>query len=296
MDRIQAARVFVEIVDKGSMVAAADHLDMSRSMVTRYLNEIESWANARLLHRSTRRLSLTQEGESVLSHCYTLLAAADDIPAAIQPSEDAVSGHLRIACAHFAAEHTLLPILERYSALYPDVTIELQINNASVDLVAERIDLALRISADLDPNLIARPLGKCISVLCASPDYLKQSGIPKVIDDLKQHQCLVYSHFGKHGMWRFIKEGEPHSFPISGRLIASDSEILMKAALKHMGITYQPKADVQSYLDSGELVEVLPAYKPIELGIFAVYRSRKHMPVALRLLLDMLAEAHIKDA
>ena len=295
MDRVQSARVFIEIVERGSMIAAADNLDMSRSMVTRYLAEIESWANARLLHRSTRRLSLTTVGEEVLEHCRRLIDIADDISVSVgslSPNESQVlkvSGHLRIACAHYAAEHVLLPVLKTYYQRYPDVTIELQINNETVDLIEQRIDLALRISSELDPNLIARQVGTCRSVLCASRDYIVQHGMPLSLEELQNHECLIYSYFGRHGIWRFMKEGEPVSQPVGGRLVASDSEILLKASLNHMGISYQPRADAQPYLNTGELIEVLPEYQTLNLGIYGVYQSRNKMPQALRLLLDMLS-------
>jgi len=158
-----------------------------------------------------------------------------------------------------------------------------------VDLIEQRIDLALRISADLDPNLIAKRVGTCRSVLCASRDYLKQRGIPQSLEALQHHECLIYSYFGRHGLWRFMKGDEPIAQPVSGRLVASDSETLLKASLNHMGISYQPRADAKPYLDSGELVEILPEYQTLDLGIYGVYRSRKKMPQTLRLLLDMLS-------
>ena len=290
MDRVEAARVFIEIIERGSMIAAADHLDVSRSKVTRYLNEIESWANARLLHRSTRRLSLTDAGEQVLQQCRELVAIADDIPLSSQSQVEAIKGHLRISCAHYAADHLLLPILPQYRQHYPQVSIELQISNATVDLIEQRIDLAIRISNELDPNLIARRVGGCPSVLCATPTYLKQRGTPQTLEDLTQHECLVYSYFGKHALWRFEKDGEILEQAVSGQLIANDSNILAKAARQHMGIGYQPRADIQPYLDSGELQEILPQFTPVEMGVFAVYRSREKMPQALRLLLDALAQ------
>lgn len=298
MDRVQSARVFVEIVERGSMIAAADSLDMSRSMVTRYLSEIESWANARLLHRSTRRLSLTTAGEAVLQHCYQLLDIADDIPLLqgnIDDAEDApegVTGHLRIACAPYAAEHILLPILKTYYKQYPDVSIELQVDNATVDLIEQRIDLALRITSELDPNIIAKRIGTCRSVLCASKEYIEQFGKPAILENLQNHECLIYSYFGRHGLWKFMKAGEAISQPVKGRFMASDADVLLKATLGSMGVSYQPRANAQPYLDSGELVEILPEYIPVDLGIYGVYRSRQKMPQALRLLLDMLSEGN----
>lgn len=298
MDRIQAARVFVEIVERGSMVAAAEYLDMSRSMVTRYLTEIEHWANARLLHRSTRRLSLTPAGEVILKQCQQLLALADDIPQQQPITEAQISGNLRIATANYAAEHILLPVLQSYLQDYPQVNVELHISNATVDLVEQRMDLALRITPELDPNLIALPLGQCASVMCASPQYLQRHGTPNSLEQLQQHQCLIFSHFGRHALWHFNdadaepsnNAGTTRAIAVHGNLVASDAEILLKAAARHMGIGYQPAADAQPLIDRGELVEILPQYRPRDLGIYGVYRSRKQMPPALRLLLDRLRE------
>lgn len=290
MDRLQAARVFIEIVDQGSMIAAAERLNMSRSKVSRYLQEIEHWANARLLHRSTRRLSLTNSGEKVLLHCRRLLEVADDIPLSTPQQGQPVSGHLRISCAHYAADHILLPVLERYQQDYPRVSVDLQISNTSVDLIANRIDLAIRIASRLDPNLIARKLGECDSVLCASPSYLRQHGTPRTLPDLQRHKCLIYSHFERHDLWRFSHAGEPCVQPVSGDLISGDSQILLKAALRHMGISYQPRADVQPYLESGQLIEILTPYQPLTLNVYAVYLSRKNMPPALRQLLNRLGD------
>ncbi len=290
MDRVQAARVFVEIVERGSMIAAAEHLDMSRSMVTRYLGEIEDWANARLLHRSTRRLSLTPAGEQVLESCQALLKVAQDIPLALESPAKMPSGQLRISSAHLAAEYLLMPAIERFSALYPNVTIELLISNATVDLVEDRIDLAVRIAHELDPNLIARPLGQCASALCASPEYIKKAGLPTSIQALSQHACLIYSYFGKHSVWSFMENDIPTSVAVTGKLIANDSDVLLMAALRGMGISCQPLLEVQKYFDSGQLINLLPECEPSIMGIYGVYGSRKHMPQALRLLLDILVE------
>jgi len=290
VDRVLAARVFVEIVERGSMIAAAEYLDMSRSMVTRYLGEIENWANARLLHRSTRRLSLTPAGELVLERCQALLQVAQDIPMALESPAKMPSGLLRISSSGLAAEHILMPAIERFSKLYPEVSFELVINNATVNLVEDRIDLAVRIASELDPNLIARPLGECQSALCASPEYIKAAGSPSSLKALSKHACLIYSYFGKHGLWSFTENNVPVVVPVTGKLIANDSEVLLNAVLRGMGISCQPLMAVQKYFDSGQLINLLPECEPATMGIYGVYRSRKHMPQALRLLIDMLVE------
>lgn len=292
MDKLESAKVFIAIVERGSLVAAAEHLDMSRSKVTRYLNEIESWASARLLHRTTRKLSLTDAGEQVLAHCRNLVTIAEDISLSGQSPPDEITGTLRISCSHYGAFHVVWPVLPLYREKYPQVAVELKINNSKVDLIEERIDLAVRISTQLDPNLIARPLGICESVLCATPAYLKKHDTPVSLEALRHHECLIYSCFDRNTTWRFIKDGETFNQPVTGQFVADDSDILIEAALKDMGISYLPKADIQHYLDCGELVEILPQYTPVEMGVYAIYHSRKQMPLAVRLFLDMLSDQH----
>ncbi len=191
MDRITAAEVFVEIADRGSMAAAADALDMSRAMVTRYLAQMERWAGARLLHRTTRRLSLTAAGEQALTRCRGMLAFAADMPAL--PADDAspVRGLLRVACAQSLAEVVLAPAMTAFLRRHPLTAVDLRIDARAVNLVEERIDVAIRITNDLDPNLIARRLGECASVVCASPAYLAEHGTPTQPDALTAHNCLT---------------------------------------------------------------------------------------------------------
>lgn len=287
MDRIIATKVFINIVESGSMAAAAQNLGMSRSMVTRYLGEIENWAGARLLHRSTRRLSLTPPGEQALEHCKELVKIAEDIPQVVNVVDNTPKGTLRISSSHYAAENILIPALQQYYQDHPKVDIELEIRNDAVNLVEERIDLALRITDTLDPNLIARKLGSCHSVLCAAPSYLKVKQVPQILEDLQTHSCLTYANFEK-GLWHF-KEGDKISTQkVTGNLKANDSGVLLTATLQGFGISMQPRQVAQPYLDKGELVQVLPNVIPKELGLYGLYQSRQHMPPALRALIDHL--------
>ncbi|MBY0419462.1 MAG: LysR family transcriptional regulator, partial [Pararheinheimera sp.] len=172
MDRIKAAEVFVCIVEQGSLVGAAQALDMSRSMVTRYLAEMEQWASAQLMHRSTRKLTLTAAGEKAFSHCRSLLDLAKEVATPLKQNPVAVpEGTIRISCSQFVAEDLLPAVVDAFLDDYPKVRIDVHVSNQVTHLVEDRIDLAIRISYELDPNLIARPLGVCRSVLCATDDY-----------------------------------------------------------------------------------------------------------------------------
>ena len=288
MDRITAARVFVSIAERGSMIAAADALDMSRAMVTRYLAEMEQWAGARLLHRSTRRLSLTDAGDTTLERCRRMLEVADGMEVAAGEGADTPHGLLRITCSQALAQAELLGAVSEFLRRYPRTSVDLQMSNRSVNLIEERIDLALRVTNTLEPNLIARQLGVCASVVCAAPSYLAQHGMPTLPQDLAGHNCLTYTYFGK-SLWQFTDaDGEQLSVPVSGNLSANEDFILLKAVEQGAGIALQPLYSAGPLIEEGKLVALLPGYTPLSMGIYGIYTSRQHMSPALRAMLDLL--------
>lgn len=289
MDRLTATRVFVEVVDRGSQTAAADALEMSRAMVSRYLGELEGWVGARLLHRTTRKLSLTGAGEQLLGQCREMLALAETMQGVSLARDSAPRGNLRIACSQSFAQAWLVHGLRDFIRLHPQVSVDLLVGSQAVNLVEARIDLALRITNQLDPNLIARQLAVCRSVVCATPAYLAQHGTPQRPEELAQHNCLSYAYFGR-SIWEFQRDGEPYAVAVSGNLSANESMVLLEATLADAGISLQPRYSVSALLRSGALVQLLPEYQPQELGIHALYGSRRQMPTALRALLDFLIE------
>ncbi|MBV7535590.1 LysR family transcriptional regulator [Duganella sp. sic0402] len=288
MDRITAARVFISIAERGSMIAAAEALDMSRAMVTRYLAEMEAWAGARLLHRSTRRLSLTDAGELTLARCRRMLEVADDMAVAAGADADTPQGLLRITCSQALAQAQLLGAVGEYLQRYPRTSVDLQMSNRAVNLIEERIDLALRVTNTLEPNLIARQLGVCDSVVCAAPSYLAQHGTPQLPQDLASHNCLTYTYFGK-SLWQFSDAGGAAlSVPVSGNLSANEDFILLTAVEQGAGIALQPRYSAAPLIGQGKLVALLPGYTPLSMGIYGIYTSRQHMSPALRAMLDLL--------
>ncbi|HEJ7088014.1 TPA: LysR family transcriptional regulator [Serratia marcescens] len=294
MDRITAAEVFVTIVDRGSMIAAAETLEMSRAMVTRYLAQMEQWAGARLLHRTTRKLSLTDAGERTLERCRQMLALAGEIDLVEEGQSDELRGLLRITCSQSLGQTALVGAVAQYLKRHPQVAVDLQMNNRAVNLVEERIDLALRITNELDPNLIARPLSTCASVVCAAPAYLAAHGTPRQPQDLVLHNCLTYSYFGK-SLWHFDAQGVKSAVAVSGNLSANESVVLMAGTVQGAGISMQPYYSAAPLLASGELVELLPDYRPQSMGIYGIYTSRRQMPATLRTMLDFLVEWFATD-
>ena len=289
MDRVMAATVFNHICDLGSLSAAARALGLSRPMVSRYLDEMEKWAGARLIHRTSRRLTITPAGEEALVKTRTLAQLSQAIGAS--SSADIPGGTLRVACAHFTAMHILAPVLPRFLARYPELRIEVEINNQPVSLVGERIDVAIRITDNPEPGAIARRLGDCESVLCASEAYLRQHGTPQKLEDLAQHNCLYYSGFAGKS-WHFLDEqGEAVSVAIKGNLSAGISSLLCESALAGMGIALVPEKEAREGLAQGRLVRLLPTLQPRRLAVYGLYLSREHQPAGLRLFLEAIQTA-----
>lgn len=294
MDRVIAAQVYNRICELGSLSAAARALGISRPMVSRYLEQMEKWAGTRLVNRSTRKLTLTAAGEKVLLKTRTLSQLSQEIEG--QSEKDLPSGTLRVACAHFTAMHLIAPVLPGLLSRYPQLRIELDVNNHPVSLVGERIDVAIRITDNPEPGMIARRLGECRSVLCASPQYLATHGTPEQVEELAQHNCLHYSFFAGQA-WHFLTpEGENVSVAVSGNLSASISSLLMEAAVKHCGIAMLPEQEAHAAIEQGTLLPVLSSLTPKALAIHGIYQSREYQPAALRVFLDEIAHHLSGDA
>ncbi|MEJ5862398.1 LysR family transcriptional regulator [Pseudomonas farsensis] len=289
MDRLNAMRVFVSVVDLGSQSAAADHLGLSRPVVSRYLAELEDWVGARLMQRTTRKLSLTAAGQETLPRCRQMLALAGDLQDAVRQPDDAPRGELRISVSTSFGQAQLVDALAAYIKRYPGVKVELQMLDRTVNLVDERIDLAIRTSSDIDPSLIARRLSVCRSVICASPAYLSEHGTPQQVADLALHNCLTHAYFG-HNLWHFEVQSVEIAVPVQGNISANEAMTLQRAALAGVGIAMLPSYQAASAIRSGELVRLLPGARPRELTLSAVYTSRKHMPASLRSMVDFLVE------
>lgn len=289
MDRLTAMRVFVSVVETGSQTRAAERLDISRAMVSRHLAELEHWLGARLLHRTTRRLSLTDAGEECLARSRQVLEQIDALEDNTSLRHAGPRGLVRVTAAMSFGQQVLAPAVAAYLARYPQVRVDLLLLDRTVNLVEERIDLAIRISNDLDPALIARRLADCHSVICAAPAYLARCGAPASLSALAGHNCLTYACFG-HSQWRCLHHGQPDSVEVSGNLSANEAATLLHAARAGTGVALLPSYLADPWLHNGELIALLPDWRPLTMGIYGVYASRRHPPAAVRALLDFLAE------
>jgi DNA-binding transcriptional LysR family regulator len=289
MDRLTAMRVFVEVAERGSLTQAADHLELSRAMVSRYLASLEQWLGARLLHRTTRRVGLSDAGEQALSRCRRMLELADDVQAVTAARRGEATGRLRITTSPSFAQAQLTAAVVAFQLRHPRVEVDLLAIDRPVNLADERIDLAVRITNTLDDVFVARRLATCRSVLCASPDYLARRGTPSNAEDLKTHNCLTHA-FGTRALYRLRHDEQTLSVAVSGTLFSNETAVLRAAVLAGAGIAMMPTYYVRADIDQGALVALLPDHEPETLGIHAVYLTRRHQPQALRLMIEFLAE------
>ncbi len=290
MDRLTAMRVFAEVATSGSFSATADKLDMSRAMVTRYVAEMEQWLQTRLLQRTTRSVTLTDAGELALRRCQQMLALTTDLEEETATTAGGeLRGQLRLTCSVSFAYAQLGAAIADFLARHPQLKIDLDASEGSLNLVERRIDLAIRISAEPDSMLIGRPLAQCDSVLVASPAYLAAHGTPQQPADLARHRCLSYANFGK-SVWQLSRGDAVERVGVSAPFSANEATTLMRAALAGGGIALQPTYLVNPYLRSGELQAVLPEWDLPVMTIYALYPSRRHLSPAVRALLDFLVQ------
>lgn len=289
MDRVTAMRVFADVAASGSFSASAERLEMSRAMVTRYVAEMEQWLGVRLLQRTTRRVTLTDAGEQALRRCLQLLALVAEVEDEVAPADGGLRGQLRLTSSMSFGHAHLAAAIADFLARHPQLKIDLNVGDAALNLVEARIDLAIRISSEPDPALIARPLAICDSVLVASPGYLAAAGTPQTPAELAGHRCLGHSNVGRSS-WRLLRGGQSETVNVPTRFTANDATVLLHAALADGGISLQPTYLAAPLLQDGRLLQVLPDWQPPAMTIYALYPSRRHLSPAVRALLDFLVQ------
>jgi DNA-binding transcriptional LysR family regulator len=291
MDRFEEMRVFAAVVDAGSFVGASLALDMSKAAVSRHVAELESRLGVRLLHRTTRKLSLTPEGEVFHVRCRELLGSVDEAEAEITSRSGEGSGVLRVNVpVSFGLLH-LAPLWVEFMARHPKVTLDVTLADRVVDLVEEGFDMAVRIARLPSSSLVSRPLTSTRLVLCASPAYLRKRGQPTHPSELVGHDVLAYSLFSMGDQWEFTGSEGVISVKVAPRMRTNSGDTCRVAALRNQGVVLQPTFLVGPDLLAGTLVEVMPAWRSVELGVSAVYPSRKFVSPKVRLMIEFLVNA-----
>lgn len=294
MDRFQEMRVFVAVVDAGSFVRAANALDLSKTAVSRLVSDLEARLGVRLLHRTTRKLSLTSEGELFLERCRQLVDGVAEAEAELSTHAGEAIGLLRVNVpVTFGLLH-LAPLWPAFMALHPRVSLEVTLSDRLVDLVEEGFDIAVRIARLQESSLVSRQLTSTRLILCASPEYLRRHGTPLHPADLADHSVIAYSLTTMGDQWEFSGpqgQKEPMLVKVAPRMRTNSGDTCVAAALQHMGLVLQPSFLVGPHLESGALVEVMPEFRSTELGVYAVYPSRRHLTPKVRALVDFLVDA-----
>ena len=297
MNKFQEMQAFVAVVDNASFVRAADALNTSKAAISRQVGDMEQRLGVRLLNRTTRKLSLTDDGQMFYLRCNDLLNGLKEAESLLIIRSGEPSGHLRISAPVTFGISYLAPLWGNFLQEYPKVTMEVSLSDRTIDLVEDGFDLAIRISRAPHPTFIARKLASTKMVFCASPTYLKRHGIPEYPKDLVEHNVISYSYWTSKDDWEFTdKAGKVEVVKTRPRFHANSGDTCVAAALQDQGIVMQPDFLVYKSLQDGSLIQILENYVPVELGIYAVYTSRRQLPLKLRYLIDFLVASFEKPA
>lgn len=290
MDRLAALESFARVAETGSFSAAARALNLSKSLVSRQVSALEAELGSRLIARTTRSLTLTEAGRSYYDQVARILTQMEEADLSVSQLQATPRGKLRVSAPVSFSMLRLAPALPDFLALYPEIEVDIVLNDRRVDLLADGFDLAIRIGKLADSSLIARKLSDIKRYVCASPDYLALRGTPKVPADLKRHDCLCYSNVDLMTEWRFTDlDGRPLSVEVKGRVHANNGDLLRAAALRGLGFLELPDFLVASDVEKGDLVSVLEPYIRQDSAVYAVYPHARYLPPKIRVFVDFLA-------
>jgi len=297
MDQLLSMRVFVRVVDVGSFARTADQLDMSRAMVTTHVATLERRLGVRLLNRTTRRISLTDDGRGYYDRCVKILEEISEAEDAIAGSLTVARGQLRVEMPIAFARHWLVPALPRFLAKNPELVLRIGLNNRPVDLLAEGFDCAVRTGTPSDSSFIARRVGTLRAIAVASPAYLRSRGTPRHPDDLANHNCIVWlSPQSMQAMpWQFERKDQKRLVHVTGNLGVNAMEDAAAAALQGIGIARTLAKLVRPALRRRQLRQVLAGWSMPEQPVWLIYPHRRHLPAKLRAFADFLADTLVND-
>ena len=292
IDRIQAMRTFIRIVDTNSFTRAAQSLDMPRATVTTTVQNLEALLGTQLLVRTTRRLSLTVEGAAYYVRCAQILADIDEMEASLHQATDRLSGRLRVEMPGTVATALVLPALDDFHARYPNVDLTIGVSNRAVDLVGEAVDCSIQLGELPDSSLAARRLGTLEHVTCASPAYLERYGMPVSLDDFDHHVAVncMSAHNGRAVDFDFEVGGKALNVKVNGFVKVTDELAYLTCGQRGLGMIEAARIAAQPYLDAGQLREVLPQWKPSPMPVSVAYVKNRQVSPRVRAFVDWLAE------
>ncbi len=292
MDRFQAMQVFTRVVDVNSFSLAAETLGLPRATVSTTIQNLEKLLHTKLLNRTTRRISLTDDGAAYYDRCVRILAEVEEAEQSMRDVTQKPGGRLRIDVPGIIGRNILIPFLCSFHHRYPDITIMMGMGDRPVDLVQEGVDCVIRIGEITDNNMVARRIGAFDSIVAAAPSYLSRMGVPQSLEDLYQHQAVHYfaTRSGQTIDWEFIIDGKSMDLKLPGVLSVNDSDAYLTAGLQGFGLLQIPRFMALPHLEKGELVEVLPQLKSAPMPISVVYPQNRHLSSKVRVFVDWVAE------
>ncbi|WP_158965803.1 LysR substrate-binding domain-containing protein [Paraglaciecola sp. L3A3] len=277
---------FVYVAENESFTKAANKLSISTAQVSRQVSALETRLNIKLFYRTTRKVSLTEEGRLFYQHCRSVLDGLDAAERAITNLQSKPQGKIRLTAPVTYGEQQILPLVNDFMQLYADIEVSAYLSNQKIDLVEQGYDLAIRLGKLTDSSLMAKKLGTRTNYVCASPAYLAKYGTPHSLPELNKHSCLL----GTLDYWHFSDNDKEKNIRLNGRLRYNSGLSLVDAALKGLGIVQLPDYYVYEHLQSGALITLLDNYRETEEGIWAIYPRNRHLSPKIRLLVDYLAE------
>ncbi len=290
MDQLKCMQVFTKVVELGAFVAAAEALEMSPPMASKHVKRLEDRLGVRLLNRTTRTVSTTEAGRTFYQHCQLIFGQIEEAIAEASNLQLEPKGQLKInAPLSFGRVH-LSRAVAAFQGCYPQISVDLTLNDRIVDIVDEGFDVAIRIGRLADSSLIARTLAPCRMTLCAAPAYIGERGKPRTPADLKHHNCLMYEYLEQTGRWRFSHASDEIVSHVNGDFRSSYGAAIVEAAVAGRGIILEPSFMTGPYLRSGELLQLLPDYRPQSLAVHAVYSQARLLPRKVRVFIDFLAQ------
>lgn len=275
---------FVAVAQAGSFSGAAKKLGRSTSQISRDIARLETRLDLRLFYRTTRKVSMTDAGHHFLERCRKLIEERDEAIASVNADEEELHGHLRMTCSVAYGERFIVPLITTFMLDHPKLSVDIELTDQVLDLVSGGFDLAIRFGGLKNSGLIASRLASRRRLLCASPAYLDEAGVPRSLEDLSRHTCIR----GAAEVWMFNKDGKPFAFRPQGRWRCNSGTAVLDAALRGVGLCRLPDFYVEEHIRSGDLVLLLDPFRPKDEGVWAVYPHRRHVPPKVRLMLEHL--------
>ncbi|HYD80557.1 MAG TPA: LysR family transcriptional regulator [Paucimonas sp.] len=295
MDKLKQIEAFVDAIEKGSMARAALEQGVTPVVLGRRIDALEKRLGVKLMHRTTRHLTLTEQGTVFLDHCRKLLDELDHAEQEVSEGRHKATGHLVVSTpAAFGRKH-VAPHAPAFLKANPEVQISFNLTDRVVDLVREGYDLGIRIGGAIDPNFVAVKLASNRRVVCGTPEYFERHGIPRTLEDLEDHNCLAFNlQGGQQRGWFFQQHGKPVTIRVNGNLDCNDGELLHRWACEGLGLAWRSTWEIQSELASGELITVLDDYALPQYDIMAVYPQQRHLPAKIRFFIDWLKAVYAR--